>query len=146
MQIHEITQAQLKEGILGDLGRGLATGLTGFDIPQGQSSINRQAAQSAEKLRAQGYKDYAVPGTIERITVSVKQADNPLPSKYVKTGTTWTNETGAVITNAKSKAYLDSLIPTHGKKEIVSVDTTPLAPARKISRQRGSRGRMVKTK
>jgi hypothetical protein len=136
MQIHEITQPTLNEGLLGDLGRGLASGLTGIDIPQSQASINRLAAQSAQQLKKQGYSGVPATGTIDRITVSVMQPDQTVASKYVKTGNIWANETGTVITNPKSKAYLDSLIPTHGKKETVPVTPTPVIPTRKISRRR----------
>jgi hypothetical protein len=134
MQIHEITQPTLNEGLLGDLGRGLASGLTGIDIPQSQASIDRQSAQAAEKLRAQGYNSYALKDKIERIVVSVMQPDQTYPTKYIKTGTTWTNQDGQVITKATSKAYLDSLIPTHGKKEVVSAQPAP--SVRKVSRKR----------
>lgn len=130
MQIHEIT-----EGLLGNLARGFASGVTGMDIPQGQASINRQAAQTAEKLRAQGYNAYSAVDKIERIVVSVTKPDQVSPTKYIKTGSTWTNEDGTVITNPKSKAYLDSLIPTHGKRETVPL-TTPQPTTRRVSRRR----------
>jgi hypothetical protein len=55
MQIHEITRSSLQEGILGDIGRGVFQGATGMEIPQGQASINKDAASAAAKLQAQGY-------------------------------------------------------------------------------------------
>jgi hypothetical protein len=137
MQIHEIT-----EGLLSNVARGFASGVTGMDIPQSQASIDRQAAQAAEKLQAQGYNTYALKDKIERIVVSVMKPDQTYPTKYIKTGTTWTNQDGTVITKATSKAYLDSLIPTHGKKEVVPVAPTP--QIKKVSRQRTPRRNTVK--
>jgi hypothetical protein len=130
MQIHEIT-----EGLLGAIGRGIASGITGVDIPQGQSAITRQAAQAAEKLRAQGYRDAPAAGTMERIVVSLLQPGLTVPSKYIKTGASWSNEMGTVITDLKQKAYLDKMIPTYGKKEIIPV----AGSNRKVSRRRISK-------
>jgi hypothetical protein len=45
----------LREGILGDIGRGVFQGATGMEIPQSQTSINKDAASAAAKLQAQGY-------------------------------------------------------------------------------------------
>jgi hypothetical protein len=132
MQIHEIT-----EGLLGNLARGVATGLTGFNVPQSQANINRQAAQSAQKLQAQGYGTSTQPsaGQIERITVTFTQPGQTVPSRYVKTGNSWFNEIGTAILDPKQKAYLDTLIPTHGKREIVPV-ASPEPTPRRVSRRR----------
>lgn len=131
MQIHEIT-----EGFLSNIGRGFASGVTGVDIPQSQASIDKQAAQAAKQLRAQGYgKTAPTPGATERITVSLMQPGQSNPSKYVKTGTTWANELGTIITDLKQKAFLDRLIPTHGKREVIP-EPAVAAPARKVSRRR----------
>jgi len=82
MQIHEITKRPLKEGLLGDLGRGLASGMTGFDIPQSQVSINRDAAASATKLQALGAgKPVAVP-TVQNAVAGVQK--NPAQQQYIK--------------------------------------------------------------
>ena len=71
MQIHEITRP-LKEGTLGNIGRGFISGLTGADIPQSQASIEKDAAAAAEKLRAQGYgqpaKEISVQDAVKRKT------------------------------------------------------------------------------
>lgn len=137
MQIHEIT-----ESILSNIGRGLASGVTGIDIPQSQASIDRRAAQAAQQLRKQGYGKTQTPagaGSIERITVSVTQPGQTVPAKYIKTGTVWTNELGAVITDPKQKTYLDSLIPAYGKKEILPAAQPTPATGRKISRRRASK-------
>ncbi len=138
MQIHEIT-----EGLLSNVARGFASGITGTDIPQSQASINRQAAQAAEKLRAQGYGQDST-GASERITVAITQPGQNVPANYYKTGNVWTNEVGAVITDPKQKAYLDGLIPTHGKKQTIAQPTQP--STRKVSRSRVPRGRTVKTR
>jgi hypothetical protein len=135
MQIHEIT-----EGLLSNVARGFASGVTGMDLPQSQASIDRQAAQAAQKLRAQGYGT-TQPGTVEKITVMLTQPGN-VPAKYVKTGNVWTNEVGAVITDAKQKAFLDSMIPSHGKKELVQVEPAP--QIKKVSRQRAPRRNTVR--
>lgn len=140
MQIHEIT-----EGLLGNIGRGIASGaasvgrgfvsgVTGVDIPQSQKAIAQQAAQAAEKLRAQGYQEKPGGNNIERIVVSLMQPGQSVPSKYIKTGSTWANEIGSVITEPKQKAYLDKMIPIYGKKEIIPAE--PSGPNRKVSRRR----------
>lgn len=135
MQIHEIT-----EGFISNMARGFASGVTGIDIPQSQASINRQAAQAAQQLRAQGYTGSA-GGATERIVVSLQQPEQSVPSKYYKTGNIWTNELGAVITNPKTKAYLDSVVPTHGRKETIAQPAAATQPAaRRVSRQRSTRG------
>lgn len=141
MQVHEIT-----EGFLSNVARGFTSGLAGTDIPQGQASIDRQAAQAAKQLRAQGYGQAAAPGTTERITVAISQPGQNVPANYYKTGNVWTNEVGAVITDPKQRAYLDGLIPTHGKKQTISLPTPAQQPTRKVSRARVPRGRTVKIK
>lgn len=141
MQIHEIT-----EGLFSNVARGFASGITGVDIPQSQASIDRQAAQAAEKLRAQGYGQAPATGATERITVAISQPGQNVPANYFKTRNVWTNELGAVITDPKQKAYLDGLIPTHGKKQTITQPTTAQQPTRRVSRARVPRGRTVKTK
>jgi len=128
MQIHEIT-----EGFISNMARGFASGVTGVNIPQSQASINRDAAKAAQQLRAQGYKPAGAPK--ERIAVAIQQPGQTTASKYYKTGNIWTTELGAVITDPKQKAYLDGLIPTHGKKEIIGAPATAV-PTRKVSRRR----------
>lgn len=143
MQIHEITRPRLQEGLLSNVARGFAKGITGTEIPQGQASINAQAAQAAKQLRAQGYGTTSAAPT-ERIVVSFMQPGQTVPSKYTKTGNTWANEMGTIITDLRQKSYLDSLIPTHGKKELIAPVATQ--PTRKVSRARVPRGRTVKTR
>lgn len=131
MQIHEIT-----EGLLSNVARGFGSAIAGVDLPQSQASIDRQAAQAAKQLRAQGYgKTTTTAVPTERITVSLIQPGQTTPAKYIKTGTTWANELGTIITDLKQKAFLDRLIPTHGKRELIPEPTVP-APARKVSRRR----------
>lgn len=133
MQIHEITQQALKEGLLGDVGRSITQGLTGFEIPPSQAEIDADAARSAEKLRAKGYTVATNPQAPQRITVSLTQPGQSVPSKYFKIGNKWTNEIGAEITDLAQKLYLDKLIPTHGRKELLP----PTTPDRKtVSRRR----------
>lgn len=136
MQIHEITQPIIKEGVLGNIGRGLASGIAGVDIPQSQSSIERDAAQAYSKLQAQGYRPRSATAQTQRIVVNVLQPGQSIPAKYYKKGNIWTNELGAVITDLRQKAYLDKLIPTHGKREIVPAEPTSAPATRKVSRRR----------
>jgi hypothetical protein len=51
MQIHEITQSQLAEGVLGDLGRGVFQGATGIDLSGNPAA---KAAASAQAMTAKG--------------------------------------------------------------------------------------------
>jgi hypothetical protein len=39
MQIHEITKRPLREGFLGNVGRGFVQGLTGADFPRQQPTV-----------------------------------------------------------------------------------------------------------
>lgn len=56
MQIHEITKLQqLKEGLLGDIGRGLVSAAGGPDLPQAPGAAAKDAAKSAAALTAKGY-------------------------------------------------------------------------------------------
>lgn len=120
MQIHEITQ--LKEGVLdtvksvaGDVGRGIVKGITGFEMEPSQSTIDRDAANAAAGLRTKGY----TPTASTRISVSLTQPGQSVPSKYYKTGDVWTNELGNKITDVAQTLYLDKLIPTHGRTETI---------------------------
>lgn len=82
MQIHEITKRPLREGLLGNIGRGVASGLTGMNIPQSQASIDKDAADSAEKLRAQGYGKPAELPTVQQAVADVQK--NPAQQQYIK--------------------------------------------------------------
>jgi hypothetical protein len=82
MQIHEITKRPLREALLGNLARGVASGLTGFDIPQSQGSIDKNAAASAEKLRAQGYGQEKPLPTVQDAVAAVQK--NPAQQQYIK--------------------------------------------------------------
>jgi hypothetical protein len=138
MQIHEITKRRVNEGLWGDIkslgkavaskeaGKGFIQGLTGVDLPQAQPTVDIEALKTAAAA--------ATPAT-ERIVVSVSQPDQTIPAKYFKTKDVWTNEDGQQITNPKSIAYLDKLIPTHGKKETIA----PPITTRKVSRRRNAR-------
>jgi hypothetical protein len=82
MQIHEITKKPLKEGILSNIGRGFASGLTGADIPQSQASIERDAAAAAKKLQAQGYGQPRALPTVQDAVAAVQK--NPQQQQYIK--------------------------------------------------------------
>jgi len=55
MQIFEITQRPVREGLLGDIGRGLVSAAGGPDLPQFPGSAAKDAAKSAAALTKQGY-------------------------------------------------------------------------------------------
>lgn len=55
MQIYEVTQRPVQEGLLGDIGRGLVSAAGGPDLPQAPGSAAKDAAKSAAKLAAKGY-------------------------------------------------------------------------------------------
>lgn len=82
MQIHEITQPPLHEGLLGNIGRGVASGLTGLDLPQSQASIDSNAAAAADKLRKQGYGQEIKLPTVQQAVAGVQK--NPAQQKYIK--------------------------------------------------------------
>ena len=117
MQIHEIT-----EGLLSNVGRGFVQGLTGARLSKSQPTVDAATLAAAAA---------AGPAT-ERIVVAVSQPGQSVPAKYYKVKDTWTNELGDAITEPRQTAYLDKLIPTHGKKEAIA----PPPVARKISRRR----------
>jgi hypothetical protein len=82
MQIHEITKRPLKEGLLGDIGRGFAGAAIGQNIPQGQSSINKDAMVAAKKLQAQGYGEPQPLPTPQQAVGDVQK--NPAQQQYIK--------------------------------------------------------------
>jgi hypothetical protein len=135
MQIHEIT-----EGFVGDvktIGKNLFTpqALTniGKGFVQGVGGVNFRDQEPADIAAAQAAQQ-ALQAANERIVVTLSQPGQTGETKYYKTGTVWTNEQGQQITRPQSVAYLEKLIPTHGKKETIA--TKPVAQPRRISRQR----------
>lgn len=118
MQIHEIT-----EGFLSNVARGFVQGATNTDIPRARPPVDVSALKTAAQA--------TIPPT-ERTVVTISQPGQTVPAKYFKTKDVWTNELGTVISDPRQITYLDKLIPTHGKKETIT-----LPPAtRKISRHR----------
>jgi isochorismate hydrolase len=118
MQIHEIT-----EGLLSNISRGFVQGVSGADLPRAQPTADVSALKTAAAAQ--------MP-TTERIVVTVTQPGQSVPAQYYKVKDAWTNELGNAIADPRQTAYLDKLIPTHGKKETI----TPAPVARKISRRR----------
>jgi hypothetical protein len=129
---------EITEGFFSNMGRRVVGSLTNTDM-RTQQQINQQAAQAAELLKKQGYGGPAVPATNKRIVVQVMQPDQTVASKYFKTGNVWTNEDGTAVTNPKSKAYLDSLIATHGRTETIP---TAEPVGRRVSRKRVNQGQV----
>lgn len=140
MQIHEITKRRVDEGVWGDIktigstvgsksalsniGKGFVQGVTGTNF-RNQDPVDITAAQAAQQ---------ALQTANERIVITLVQPGQTSETKYYKTGDVWTNEQGQQITRPQSIAYLEKLIPTHGKKE--TLGTHPPQQARKVSRQR----------
>jgi hypothetical protein len=124
MQIHEITQPVLKEGFWSNVGKGFVQGVTGVNLPQHRTPADISTAQAAQATQL---------AASERTVVTVTQPGQAVASNYYKTGNTWTNELGNTIVDPKQTAYLEKLIPTHGRKE-----PTPVPPvtSRKVSRRR----------
>jgi len=133
MQIHEITKRHVDEGALGNIASGFVQGLTGVDLPRAQPPVDVSALKTAAA---------SLSSATERIVLTVSQPGQTVDTQYFKTGDVWTNEQGQQITKPESITYLDRLIPTHGKKEIIQ----PAPQARKVSRQRVPRAKMVKVK
>jgi hypothetical protein len=127
MQIHEITKNSLREGLLSNVGRGFVQGLTGADFPRAQPKVDMDALQSAHS---------ALTAAKERIVIAISQPGQTVPAQYYKTGNIWTNELGTKITDPKQTAYLDKLIPTHGKKEIIPTEPSAAPGRRTVSRRR----------
>lgn len=128
MQIHEIT-----EGLLSNVARGFVQGAAGVDLPRAQPPVDVSKLNTAPTGQAQ---------PIEKITLTVSQPGQTVDTLYYKTSGVWTNEQGQQIIKPESIAYLDRLIPTHGKKEMVQ----PAPQPRKVSRQRAPRSRSVKVR
>lgn len=158
MQIHEITLMQ--EGMLGTIGQDIKNVVKKpLEVAQalGQpgawtsgsayaAARNQQQQAQVEKNLAQLAKQGIVPrpatapaAGARRIAVSLVEPNNVIPTKYYKTGNTWTNELGKMITNPDSIKWLDSKIPTHGKME--AIPTQPAAATapgtKRVSRRRG---------
>jgi phage baseplate assembly protein gpV len=55
MKIYEVTYPPLAEGVLGDMGRGMFSGMTGIDLPQSNASLRKDLAKSSAGLAKQGY-------------------------------------------------------------------------------------------
>lgn len=55
MKIYEVTYPPLKEGVLGDMGRGVFSGMTGMNLPQSNANLRKDVAKSAAGLAQQGY-------------------------------------------------------------------------------------------
>jgi hypothetical protein len=134
MQIHEVTQPpaiqpgdkpSFWKGFVPNVARGFVQGVTGVNFPSKELEL---------PITPQD------PNTVERITVTVSQPGQTAETKYYKTGTVWTNEQGQQITKPQSIAYLDKLIPTHGKKEMIPLQPAQAtAPRKKVSRRRTTR-------
>lgn len=126
MQIHELTEASFLQKIkqvaqptiqkiadqpLAQVARqGQLTNPTAYATAQ-QNYYAQQAAKSAAKLQAQGYKAQPAPVPVVAGTQQVTAKIGGVSAKYSKTGNTWTNELGQPVTNPTSVAYLDSLLP-----------------------------------
>jgi hypothetical protein len=82
MQIHEITKKHLQEGLLGDIGRGMVSGVTGVDIPQSRSAIDKNSATFAKKLQAQGYGQPKPLPSVRDSVATVQK--NPAQQQYIK--------------------------------------------------------------
>jgi hypothetical protein len=115
MQIHEITESFLR-----NVGRGFVQGVTGThwdrtpQIPPGTSP---------------GISPGTSPGTspgmqnaVERITVMITRPGQSMPAKYYKIQGKWTNELGQEVRGMKQKAYLEKLVPAHGKKDFIKIE------------------------
>jgi hypothetical protein len=146
MQIHELTEASFLQKIkqaaqpaiqkiadqpLTQVARqGQLTNPTAYAKAQ-QNYYAQQAAKSAAKLQAQGYKAQPAPAPVASGTQQVTANIGGVSAKYSKTGNTWTNELGQPVTNSQSVAYLDGLLkqqPASGStnpRSAQSIMTTP---------------------
>lgn len=121
MQIHEITKNSVTEGFIGDLKKiGSALGSKSARSNIGKGFLQGVAGADLGLTKA------SIP-QIERIVVSLVQPGNTAPSNYYKLNNVWTNELGQQIRGIKQISYLNSLIPTHGRKEKIDV-TEPTKP------------------
>lgn len=128
MQIHEITQLQPRPGFLNTM-RSIKPGAIASGFVQGLTGVNFPHVNEPREIKPMQ------PGTVERITVTLSQPGQSVPAKYYKVNNVWTNEVGTEIKDSRQTAYLDKMIATHGKKEILPVQPV-VAPSRKVSRRR----------
>ena len=131
MQIHEITKRSLREGVMSSIVKAIPDVASGF--VQGLAGVNLRNQEPADIAAAQAAQQ-ALQTANERIVVTLAQPGQTVPAEYYKTGNAWTNELGTAITDTKQVAYLEKLIPTHGRKEAITV--TPTAPRKTVSRRR----------
>jgi aryl-phospho-beta-D-glucosidase BglC (GH1 family) len=111
MQIHEITESFLR-----NVGRGFVQGVTGTywdKTPQVSPGTAPRISQGTSP---------GTQNTVERITVTIAQRGQAMPSKYYKIQGKWTNELGQEIRDVKQKAYLEKLVPAHGKKDFIKTE------------------------
>jgi hypothetical protein len=110
MQIHEVTQRPVGEGLLGDVGRGMFKGATGIDLPNNPA---KDAAAAAAKLSAQGYGPggNALPSADWRdkykqigTDPAIKQYASGLAQSWMKTATSLPKAPNATQTTATPKA------------------------------------------
>jgi hypothetical protein len=62
MQIHEITKKSLREGLLGNIGRGFVQGVTGADFPRAQPKVDMDALKAVQAAATN--KSNPAPGSI----------------------------------------------------------------------------------
>jgi hypothetical protein len=132
MQIYEITKRSLREGLLGNVGRGFVQGLTGVDFPRAQPKVTQPKVDMDALKSAQS----ALTVAKERTVITISQPGQTVPAQYYKTGNVWTNELGTAITDPKQTAYLEKLIPTHGKKEVIPTEPVATKARKTFSRRR----------
>jgi hypothetical protein len=139
MQIHELTQRNIREASIADRIKSAGTAVAqavknprqtvqqakqGFDDKMAVANVSRgtaqqqqtqaQAAKYAEKLRRQGYtgQTAAIPTSAVQPGQRIKivaTLPNGTQSIYYKTDKGWENELGQPIKNANSIAYLEKL-------------------------------------
>lgn len=93
MKIYEVTFPPLREGILGDIGRGVLSGISGMDIPQSDASLARDAAAAADKLAQKGYG----PGGI-------------IPGSDAAKALSWSEQLKNIPKDPATVKYIDGLV------------------------------------
>jgi len=140
MQIYEVTQRPVQEGLLGDIGRGLVSAAGGPDLPQSPGSAATSAAKSAAALNKQGYGPggSALPSSAWGDKYQTVQKD-PAVGQYISSIMQGWSKQMAQTQQQQRQASLAQPAPQAGTT--VAQQTTPQATAQSAASSTVSKAR-----